>query len=66
MWTNYKRDPNTWQGALEFKETYMRWFLGSSDEQLLDGSYDTSKLSNLLDVLLAKANLLLGAQAREP
>lgn len=58
VWSNYKRDADTWQGALEHKETYMRHFLNQGDEALRGESYDTSKLEALLSALLQEATFL--------
>lgn len=54
-WSNYKKDVDAWQGALEFKETYMRHFLDQTSEMLRGGSYDTSRLERVLDVITAEA-----------
>jgi hypothetical protein len=58
VWSNYKRDADTWQGALEHKESYMRHFLNQSDEALREDSYDTSKLEAVLTALLQEATSL--------
>lgn len=52
VWTNYKKERDVYQGALEFKETYTKRFLQQSAQTLRDGSYDVSKLERLLDVLI--------------
>lgn len=51
VWTNYKKERDVYQGALDFKETYTRRFLLQSAQTLRDGSYDVSKLERLLDAL---------------
>lgn len=58
-WSNYKKDSETWQGALEYKETYMRHFLEQAPETLLNDSYDTTRLEWLLDAIVVQAMLLL-------
>jgi HEPN superfamily Toprim-like protein len=63
VWSNYKRDGDTWQGALEHKESYMRHFLNQSDEALQEGSYDTSKLEAVLATLLQEATSLASGSA---
>lgn len=52
VWTNYKKDRDVYQGALEFKETYTKRFLQQSAQTLRDGSYDVGKLDRLLDGLI--------------
>lgn len=52
VWTNYKKERDVYQGALEFKDTYTKRFLQQSAQTLRDGSYDVSKLERLLDVLV--------------
>ena len=58
VWSNYKRDLDTWQGALEHKESYMRHFFDQPDEALVEGNYDTSKLRAVLAALLQEATSL--------
>ena len=58
VWSNFKREADTWQGALEHKESYMRHFLNQPDETLREGSYDTSKLEAVLAALIQEATSL--------
>ena len=58
LWTNYKKEVDTWQGALEYKETYMRRFLDQVSGTLDKSGYDTSKLEMVLHALLAEATIL--------
>lgn len=58
LWSNYKRDIDAWHGALEFKESYQRYFYDQAPEALLSGSYDVSKLLKLLDALIEEASLV--------
>lgn len=55
LWSNYKKDVDAWQGALEFKESYQRHFYYQSDEALRKGPYDSTKLQILLDTLIEEA-----------
>jgi hypothetical protein len=55
LWSNYKKDVEVWQGALEFKEAYAEHFYKQSDAALVSGSYDTSRLQMVLDRLIAEA-----------
>lgn len=57
-WSNYKKDIDAWQGALEYKETYMRHFLEQTPETLRNGGYDTAKLDWVLDAITIQATLL--------
>jgi hypothetical protein len=61
IWSNYKKDIDTWHGALEFKESYSKHFYEQSDEQLRSGSYDVSKLLRLTDALLQQSVLVIPA-----
>ncbi len=58
LWSNYKADIDAWQGALEFKESYQRHFYDQSPESIRTGSYDATKLVQLLDALIAEAALV--------
>lgn len=57
-WSNYKKDIDAWQGALEHKETYMRHFLDQTPETLRSEGYDTTKLECVLDAITIQAVLL--------
>ncbi|MCU8290952.1 HEPN/Toprim-associated domain-containing protein [Vibrio vulnificus] len=57
-WSNFKKDINTWHGALDYKESYSKHFYAQTDEVLLNGSYDVSKLSKLIDTLIHESGLL--------
>lgn len=55
VWSNYKSGLDTWHGALERKETYAKHFYRQADADLVSGTYDTTKLLAILDVLLREA-----------
>lgn len=55
IWSNYKKEIDAWHGVLEHKESYMKYFLNQEGQSLQDGSYDISKLTSLLDTLIAEA-----------
>ena len=57
-WSNYKKDIDAWHGALDYKETYAKKFYQQSNEDLLEGNYDVSKLLKLIDVLIVEAGLV--------
>lgn len=56
IWSNYKRDIDAWHGALEHKESYDRQFMKQDIDSLTSGSYDTSKLTQVLDALIAEVS----------
>lgn len=58
IWTNYKKELDTWHGALAHKESYIRHFVDQSDDALIGGAYDISKLVKLLDKLVSEASTL--------
>lgn len=55
IWSNYKKDIDAWHGALEFKESYSRYFYDQSNDDLLNGKYDISKLQKILDSIIQEA-----------
>lgn len=66
LWSNYKREVEAWQGALEHKETYMRRFLEQTRDGIVQTNYDTSKLGQVVNALIAEAILLFRGQADWP
>lgn len=63
LWSNYKQDVDAWHGALEYKESYMRRFLGQTEDTIRDSGYDTSKLKEVLRSLVAEATILASETA---
>lgn len=57
-WSNFKKDIDAWHGVLDYKESYSKRFYEQSDNQLLDGTYDVSKLLKLVDTLIQEAGLV--------
>lgn len=57
-WSNYKKDIDSWQGALEHKDSYMKYFLEQSKEAIIKDGYDSSKLSKLLREVITEASHL--------
>lgn len=57
-WSNYKKDVDAWQGALEHKETYMRHFLDQTVESLNSGDYETARVVDVLNSIVRQAALL--------
>lgn len=62
QWSNYKKDIETWQGALEHKESYMRRFLRMNKDSIMKEFYDTSKIITVLECLISKAIILNSIQ----
>lgn len=58
LWTNYKRSLDTYQGALEHKESYSKDFLKQTSGTLAVGSYDVSKIESVLDLLVAECTAI--------
>lgn len=58
-WSNFKKDIDAWHGVLDFKESYSKHFYDQPDDLLRNGSYDVSKLSKLLNVLIQQAGLVI-------
>lgn len=63
QWSNYKKESATWQGALENKDSYMRYFLKQTAKSLQKKNYDTSKLDKVLCLLLSEAAILISKKA---
>ena len=58
VWTNYKKERDVYQGSLEFKESYVRAFLGQTAETICGGRYEVRKLERLLDALIGESSRL--------
>ena len=58
LWTNYKKDLGTYQGALEYKNSYMKEFLKQTPETLAKGPYDVRKIEAVLDLLVAECTAI--------
>lgn len=56
IWSNYKRDLGIWHGAREHKESYDLHFMSQDRETLTSGGYDVSKLTQVLEALIAEAS----------
>jgi hypothetical protein len=59
VWSNYKKELDLWHGALEHKDSYVRHFMDQDAVSLEVGTYDASKLTKLLDALIAEASRLV-------
>ena len=58
IWTNYKKEADTYQGALEFKESYTKAFLSLTPDRLAAKGYDTGNIEQVLDALIQQCVLL--------
>lgn len=57
-WTNYKEELGVYQGALDFKESYIDQFLRQDATSIAAGSYDASKLTAVLDALIGECSAM--------
>jgi hypothetical protein len=58
LWTNFKSDTDSYQGALEQKETFTKIFMQQSAKTIADGGYDTGKLVAVLDAIIAQCTAI--------
>ncbi|KMN13210.1 hypothetical protein TU86_14150 [Pseudomonas weihenstephanensis] len=58
IWTNLKRDPNIYQGALEYKDSYTKHFFAQQINPKSENNYDLSKLSRVLDAIIMEASTI--------
>lgn len=58
LWTNYKKSVGTYQGVLDYKESYSREFLKQSAKTLAQGTYDMRKIEAVLDLLIAECKAI--------
>jgi hypothetical protein len=47
-----------YQGALEYKESYVQEFLKQTSETIRAGSYDVSKIDAVLDLLISECTAI--------
>jgi hypothetical protein len=62
LWTNYKKSLDSYQGALEFKDSYSKEFLNQTAETLAEGKYDVRKIEAVLDLLIAECTAIAVAK----
>lgn len=58
QWTALKKEPDVYQGALQYKDQYTKLFLRQTAETIRNGSYDVSKLARVLDALIEECSSL--------
>ena len=54
LWTSYKKSLKIYHGTLEHKEYYAKVFLRRTPRSITDGSYNTSKIETVLDILYSE------------
>lgn len=58
LWTNYKKTLGVYQGALEYKESYVKEFLKQTPETIADGSYDVTGIETVLNLLIEECTAI--------
>jgi hypothetical protein len=58
LWTNYKRELDTYHGALEYKDAYTKAFLKQTSETVAASGYDVSKIRAVLDAIIAECTAI--------
>ena len=64
VWTNYKRELDSYHGALEYKDSYTKAFLKQTCETLCAAGYDVSKLHAVLDAIVRERGNRRGCRER--
>lgn len=62
IWTNYKKEADTYQGALEYKEAYAKAFLNLTTGKMGATSYDTGNIEKVLDALVEQCTLIASGE----
>jgi len=63
VWTNYKRELDSYHGSLEHKESYAKAFLKQTRETLCAGGYDVSRLCAVLDAIVRECTAIAADRA---
>ncbi len=58
LWTNFKSDTDSYQGALEQKEAFTKALMQQSAKTIAEGGYDTSKLVAVLGGIVAQCTAI--------
>lgn len=58
QWTSLKKEPDMYQGALQYKDQYTKLFLRQTAATIRDGRYNTRKLECVLDLLIEECSSL--------
>jgi hypothetical protein len=64
VWTNYKRELDTYHGALECKDSYTKAFLKQTPETLAAGGYDVSNIRAVLNAIIAECTAIAANVAK--
>ena len=64
IWTNLKTEPDIYQGALEYKDSYTKIFLHQTADELAAGAYDTSKIMAVLDAIIAECSEIAATETQ--
>ncbi|CAA7616138.1 HEPN/Toprim-associated domain-containing protein [Magnetospirillum sp. SS-4] len=62
IWTNYKKEADTYQGALEYKEAYTKAFLKLTPDKLAATGYDTGNIEKVLDALIEQCIIMASGE----
>jgi hypothetical protein len=62
LWTNYKRELDSYHGALEYKDTYTKAFLKQTPETVATGGYNVTKLRAVLDAIIRECTAIAAAE----
>lgn len=63
MWTNYRKNLEIYQGALQHKQVYMKRFLKQTPDSLCENGYKTQKITAILDRLYSECSSIASDQA---
>jgi hypothetical protein len=58
LWTNYKKDLDAYQGALEHKDFYVKRFMKQTTGTIANGSYGTSGMEAVLALIVAECTAI--------
>lgn len=64
VWTNYKKDMDRYQGVLQHKESYSKKFLKMNQTNIVDESYETKKILQVLDAVIFNATEIAQSNMR--
>ncbi|WP_323885662.1 HEPN/Toprim-associated domain-containing protein [Aeromonas veronii] len=57
-WSNYKKSLDTYQGALEYKDSYSKEFFKQTATTLAEGAYDVRKIEAVLELLISECTTI--------
>ncbi|KPF82327.1 hypothetical protein IP70_21760 [alpha proteobacterium AAP38] len=66
IWSNYKKETDTYQGALEYKEAYTKAFLKLTPDKLATTGYQTGNIEKVLDALIEQCTLMASGELAAP